>query len=284
MTTPRRSPTVRRRRLSHILKQLREDAGLTANQVSSKLEWSKGKLSRMETNQWIRPDIGDMRHLLELYGVTDEDRRAAILDLARESRQLGWWTDYRDVFADSYVEFEAEASRIQTYEPLFIPGLLQTPEHATSLGQGSLSRDPAAIERRVQARMERQQLLTHEDPVQLWAVIDEAALIRQIGTPDMRREQLLRLMNTAPMDHVTVQVLPLSAGAHPGLTGGFSIMDFPDVGDPSIVYVETGPNGLYMESRAELDRYRLMFQHISATALSPDASIAYLSDLFHRLE
>jgi hypothetical protein len=282
MTTSRQSPTVRRRRLSGELRRLREAANMTADSVAERLEWSRGKLSRIETAQWQRPNPRDVRDLLDVYGVVDPGQREAMITLAKESRQRGWWTAYKDVLAGSYIDLEAEASTISTFEPLVIPGLLQTPAYAAEITRAALVRDPAEVERRVTLRMERQKLLTQKDSPRFWVVIDEAALVRPLSSPPVFREQLQRLIDTEPLEHVTIQVLPLTAGLHAGMAGQFVIMEFPE--DPKIVYVETGTDGLYLEKPEELARYTLVFQHLCATALAPDASLVYLSGMLDTLK
>ena len=231
----------------------------------------------------IKPMVTDTRMLLEIYGVPrDDPRHEELITLTREARQRGWWSSYREVLDDPYVEFEASAEKIHCYELSVIPGLLQTPAYAAALYRGWLVRDPAEIEQLVRLRMERQAILAHDDPPYFWTVIDEAALLRPFGTPDDRREQLQRLIATERMRHVTVQVLPMNAGPHLGMAGPFSILDFPE-DHPSIVYIQAEPNSLYLEERREIQRYSVVFQHLSAMALSPDESIAYLSKLADRL-
>jgi transcriptional regulator with XRE-family HTH domain len=284
MTDSRRSPTVRRRRLGIELRKLREMFGLTAQDVTRRLEWSPGKVTRLEKAQAVKPMVSDTRLLLELYGVpTDDPRHEELVVLTRQARQRGWWSSYKDVLDDSYVEFEAGAERIQVYELSAIPGLLQTQAYSASIHRGGLIRDPAKIEQLVQLRVERQQILTHQDPPYLWTVIDEAALLRPFGSTEDRREQLLRLIRTEQLDHVTVQLLPMAAGPHPGLAGSFVILDFPE-GDPSLVYAETQHNSLYLEEREDVQRYSMIFQHLSATALSPDATITYLTKMADQLK
>jgi transcriptional regulator with XRE-family HTH domain len=283
MTDHRRSPTVRRRRLGMQLRKLREAAGLTAQDVTQHMEWSPGKVTRLEKAQAVKPMVADTRMLLELYGVPRNDPRyEEMLTLTREARQRGWWSSYKELLDDPYVEFEASAEKIHCYELSVIPGLLQTPAYAAALYRGWLVRDPAEIEQLVRLRMDRQALLQHDDPPYVWAVIDEAALLRPFGTPDERREQLHRLIDTKRVPHVTIQVLPLDAGPHLGMAGPFTILDFPD-DDPSLVYIEAEPNSLYLEERAEVHRYSVAFQHLSAMALSPDESIAYVTKLADRL-
>ncbi|WP_067479140.1 helix-turn-helix domain-containing protein [Actinomadura hibisca] len=277
MTDLRRSPTVRRRRLGIELRKLREDAGMTAHEVTTSLEWSPGKVTRLEKAQAVKPMVADTRMLLGLYGVPQDDPRyEELLTLTRQARQRGWWNSYKDVLGDSYVEFEAGAEKIHAYELSVIPGLLQTPAYAAAVNRGRLIRDPEENERLVQLRMERQRILAHQDPPYLWVVIDEAAILRPFGTLDDRQEQLRRLIDTELLDHVTVQILPLQVGPHPGLAGSFVILDFPE-GDPSLVYTETQHLSVYLEERGELQRYSMLFQHLSATALSPDESNAYLA-------
>ncbi|MFI6515483.1 helix-turn-helix domain-containing protein [Spirillospora sp. NPDC050679] len=277
MTDLRRSPTVRRRRLGIELRRLRDDAGMTAQEVTRALEWSPGKVTRLEKAQAVKPMVADTRMLLGLYGVPEDDPRyEGLLTLTRQARQRGWWNSYKDVLDDSYVEFEAGAEKIQTYELSVIPGLLQTPAYAAAVNRGRLIRDPEENERLVQLRMERQRLLTHRDPPRLRVVIDEAAILRPFGTLDDQREQVRRLIDTESLDHVTVQILPLEVGPHPGLAGPFVILDFPD-GDPSLVYAETQHLSVYLEESVEIQRYSMVFQHLSATALSPGESNAYLA-------
>ncbi|SEG15700.1 Helix-turn-helix domain-containing protein [Thermomonospora echinospora] len=268
MTEQRPRPTVRRRRLSRELRALREAAGFTAEHVTRELEWSKGKLSRIENNDWRRPSIQDIKALLEVYEVTDPERREAMLQLTRDSRQRGWWTGYQDVFQNlGYTGFEQEASRVLTYEQSAIPGLLQTPAYAEAIVRASLVQDPAEVARRVELRMERQRILEHADPLHLWAVIDEAALSRPFGSLDDQREQLQRLIDTKDLEHVTVQVLLTTAGLHPAMSGSFVILEFPE--DPSVVYLSPGGHELYLETPEDIDRHALVFRHLNAMALSP---------------
>ena len=281
MISDRHSPTVRRRRLSAELRRLRDQAQMTSTEVAETLEWSRGKLSRIENAQWLRPNPRDVQDLLDVYGITDVEQRNALITLARESRQQGWWTAYKDVLAGSYIDLEAEASVIRTFEPLVIPGLLQTADYAERTMRAALLRDPEEIPRRVALRMNRQSILTKDRHPAFHAIIDEAALIRPMGSVAIQRTQLQKLVEVGSLGHITLQIMPLSSGMHPGLAGQFVIMDFPD--DPPIVYVETGTDGLYLEKLDELARYTLVFQHLCTTALAPEASVAYLSDMISKL-
>jgi transcriptional regulator with XRE-family HTH domain len=273
----RSSPTIRQRRLAAELERLRETARLSREDVAERLDWHSTKLYRIENaRSGVTP--ADMRHLLDLYEVTDERRRDALITLSRSARQKGWWTKYQDVFQGSYVELEAEASAIRTFEPIFVPGLLQTEEYWRALLRTNLvARD---IERRVAARMERQRVLERDDAPHLRAVIDEMALIRPVGGPATMREQLDRLIETRERENITVQVIPLSLGAHLGMDGAFVMLDFPnpDFVAP-VVHLETATDGLYLEDRDEIARYTLIFDHLRAIALGPDESISYLQTI-----
>ncbi|MGI8333616.1 helix-turn-helix domain-containing protein [Actinomadura scrupuli] len=270
----RSSPTIRQRRLASELERLREAAGPTREGVAERLDWHPTKLYRIENaRSGITP--ADMRHLLDLYGVTDGRQRDALLKLARHAKQKGWWTKYQDVFQGSYVELEAEASTIRTFEPIFVPGLLQTAGYSRALLRASLVvRD---IERRIEARMARQEVLDRDDAPHLWAVIDEAALIRPVGGPAVMGEQLDRLIEIRERENITLQVLPISLGAHPGMDGTFVMLDFPDSDFfAPVVHLETATDGLYLEEPEEVARYTLIFDHLRAIALGPDESVNYL--------
>lgn len=276
MADARHSPTVRRRRLARELRKLREAAGFTADEVNRRLEWANGKVNKLERALTVRPRVTDIRVLLDTYGVSDEAIREALSALTREARQHGWWAAF-GALDDNFVEFEAEAGRISTWQPLVIPGLLQTPEYAAALHRGYLMRDEEEIERLVQLRIERQKILIGDDPPKLWAVIDENAVTRSFGSPEAKAEQLQRLIETERLDHVEVQIMPMDAAPHPGLGGSFVILDFED--DPSLVYRETRPSSVYEEGPEQLEERRTVFQHLSATALGPKESIAWLRRL-----
>jgi len=272
------SPTVRGRRLRYELRRLREQAGLTRDEVARRLEWSGSKISRIETGQ-SRAQTGDVRDLLDIYGVTD-DEAEALVQLAREARRRGWWTAYNDVFTGTYVGLEAEASAMRTYEPQIIPGLLETEDYTRALIRAGLVRaDPAEIERRVEARLARQEILRRPDALAIWAVLDEPAIRRPVGGPAVMSAQLQHLIEVTatPNSKITLQILPLAVGSHPGLSGPFVILDFPSAEDPSVVYLETATDGLYLEETAEIERYTLMFDHLRASALSSSESASLIA-------
>ena len=274
-SNPEQNPTLRARRLALELLRRREAAGLTREEAARQLEWSTSTIFRIETGR-SRPQPGNVRVLLELYGVSGAERDG-LIRLAREARQPGWWHSFRDVLPNPYEVFiglEAGAASIRNFEPVVVPGLLQTEEYARQMSRGGPRElDREDIERRVQVRMERQRILTREDRPRLWAVIDEAVIRRLVGGPEVMAEQLRHLIECAEQGKTTLQVVPFSAGAHAGTTGPFIILDFPEPTDPSVVYVETLAGDLYLEERADVDRYTLAFDRLLAAALHPDDSV-----------
>lgn len=278
------SPTVRRRRLSAALRQYRKDAGLQADEVAKQLGWAPSKVTRIERNEWRLPRRKDVAAMLDVYGITDE-RRDAMLALVDQARQRGWWEEYRDVLGGALPEFEAEAAQIHSFEALLVPGLLQTPRYAAAVFRGGQVLEAAEVERRVQARLARQVILDRPEPPILWAVIDESALLKHVGGPDVMREQLGHLVRMAERPNIGVQVVPNAVGAHASMTGPFTILTYPSPDDPSLVYVEQSATGdLFLEKTEEVDRYRLKYDHICASALSADATVEYLSDLIEQLK
>jgi transcriptional regulator with XRE-family HTH domain len=276
-------PTVRSRRLAFELRRLREAAGLTRDQVSEQTGINPATLYRHETAAArARPQRRTMIALLNLYGAADE-QRADLLALSREADVQTWLQPYHAELPEhytAYISFEAEARTVRNYESLFIPGLLQTEGYARAVIRGNL---PMAtqkeIDQRVQARMERQALLGKDDPLQLWAIVDEAALRRQVGGADVMRGQLAAIGTAAGEPHITVQVIPFSAGAHAGMAGSFILLGFPNPADPEIVYNESMAGDLFLDAEADIRRYSLLFDNLRAVALSPDDSTSLIAGL-----
>ena len=281
----RPSPTVRRRRLRYELRRLRDEHGLTIEQVQ---EASGGDIKSPSISRWengersVRPT--DLRLLLDIYNVTG-DRREALLTLARQAKERGWWQSYASAIPDwfaVYVGLEAEAARISEYAAELVPGLLQTPEYYRAF----LRAAPAAgsedeISRKIEVRQARQERLTGEDPPEYWAVLNEAVIRRAVGGTEAMRGQLHHIAEIAQLPHVNVQVLPFAAGAHPAMDGAFSILGFPEAADPDVVYLENQAGSLYLEEEPEIDRYARMFSHLIAKALDPEETrrmIARLAD------
>jgi transcriptional regulator with XRE-family HTH domain len=281
----RSSPTVKRRRLAAELRRLRELTKLTIEDVAERLEWSAAKISRIE-NARVTVLPRDVKFLIAIYGLTPADPAwDALLALSRESRQRGWWQQYGDAIPEwfgTFVGLEAEAEAIWSYDPEYVPGLLQTEDYARTVHRAQLidGRDED-IDRLVRVRMARQELLTAEDAPQVWLVINEAVLRRLVGGADVMRAQLRRLAQAATLPKVTIQVVPFSAGAHPAMDGGFILLSFPS--DPNIVYIEYHAGSLYLENQADVGTYSLKFDHLRATALSADASQALMARILREM-
>ncbi|HEX2315095.1 MAG TPA: helix-turn-helix transcriptional regulator [Thermomonospora sp.] len=275
---PGHSPTLRARRLALELTNRREAAGLSREDVTRRLEWSSSTLFRIETGR-TKPQPRSVRELLDLYGVTGAEREG-LIQLARDARRPGWWHSFRDVLPNPYevyIGLEAGAATIRTFEPLSVSGLLQTPDYARAMIRGGPQElDHDEIERRVEVRMARQQILTRPDRPRLWAVMDEAALYRMVGGETIMRAQLRHLVDVAEQGKTTIQVVPFKAGVHAGTTGMFIILDFPEPTDRDVVYVETLPEGIYLDNASDVATYTLAFERLVAAALHPDDSIALI--------
>jgi len=274
--TTKPSPTVRRRRLGLELRRLREQAGMTCEEVGRHQDCSGPRISRIETGHiGIRP--GEVRELLDLYGVTDESAREAMASIARDARKKGWWHTYSDVLPawfEARVGLEAEARVLKEYETQFVPGLLQTKEYAQAQLHAGQPMAPAGeIERQVELRLDRQRLLTGDDPPHLWVVLSEAVVRIRVGGADVLRAQLEHLIAMNELPHITIQVLPLSSDAHAMPVGSFSILAFPEPADPDVVYLEYLGGCLYLEREEEVSRYVLAFDHLRVDALGATRSM-----------
>jgi transcriptional regulator with XRE-family HTH domain len=273
---PALNPTVRNRRLGVELRRFREGAGLTIEQVAARLECSISKVSRIETAQ-VRPTPRDVRDLLDMYGVED-DSREALLRIAREARQRGWWELYSDLPKSTLAGVESAADSIRAYSQALVPGLLQTEEYARAVIRAiHAGFDPPEIDRRVELRMARQQLLTRERPLRLWVVLDEAIARREVGGRDVLRRQLDHLATVTALRDVTIQVLPFRSGAHAAMDGEFAIIGFPERGETDITYIENATSDLYVEEADAVSRYIEIFDRVRDAALSPTASRAFLT-------
>ncbi|MDT0464311.1 helix-turn-helix domain-containing protein [Streptomyces gibsoniae] len=277
------NPTVRRRRLGQELRKLRELKGMTAEEVAERLLVSQSKISRLENG---RRSISqrDVRDLCGVYEVEDQRVVDSLMEMARDSRQQGWWHAFGDIPYSVYIGLETDAESLRVYEPQVITGLLQTRSYAEALIQGALPETSATdIEKRVQVRMRRQDRIAAENnPLRLWVVLDEAALRRVVGNNHVMREQLEHLCELSHLPHVTVQVLPFEAGAHPGLNGQYAILEFSDAADSSVVYLEGVTSDLYLEKANDVQKYAVMYEHLRAQALSVEKSRQFIADVAKR--
>ena len=274
-------PTAMRIVLGAHLRRLREDRGLTRAEAGDPIRCSDSKISRMELGR-VSFKERDVLDLLSLYGVHDGQERAAVLARVREANAHSWWQSYSDItpnWFQRYLGLEATATLIRTYEVQFVPGLLQTEQYARAvmpLGPRAVPEDEVA--RRVRLRLERQQVLSSPDPPKLWAVVDEAALRRPVGGPQVMRDQLEALIGiVTKMSNVRVQVLPLAAGGHAAAGGSFTILRFPQPELPDLVYLEQLTSALYLDSRDDVDFYLDAVNRLSVEAAPPTDTVRILS-------
>jgi transcriptional regulator with XRE-family HTH domain len=258
--------------------RLREAAGLTIEQAAGAAGISMSHLSRVERAQ-VGVRVPAVRVLLGAYGV-DADTVTHLSGMARDASRRGWWHQYVGSIPEhyaTYIGFEGEAAQVWSFDASTMPGLLQTQEYTRALIQASASRfSQEGIDRRIEIRVQRQEVLTREGPPRVWAVLDEAAIRRQVGGPATLRGQLDRLVEVAELPHVDVQVLPFTVGAHAGTPGAFVMLSFAEPTDPPVVYIETMAGDLYPERPDDIEHAALVFDRLRATALSPDDSTALI--------
>ena len=272
MATP--SPTIRRKRLTIELRRLREQAGLTCEDVGQRLECSGTRISRIETGR-IGARPGDVRELLEIYGVTGAGADA-LVQLARDARRKGWWHTYGPVLPpwfEAYIGLESDAARLCDFQPMVVPGLLQTEAYARAvLRAGPDVGCGEDLDRQVALRIQRQAILDQASPPGLWVVLSESVLRMQVGGLAVMRAQLRRLAELAARPNLTLQVLPFGSAAHAQPIGPFTLLEFADPADPAVVYLEHLTGSLILENEEEVLRYRLLFDHLRAAALGAGPS------------
>ena len=275
-------PTVLRMLLGAHLRRLREARGVSREDAGWEIRSSESKISRLELGR-VSFKERDVEDLLKLYGVEDNEERDRLLTLAREANTPGWWHRFGDVLPSwfhSYLGLEAACQLIRTYEVQFVPGLLQTPDYARAVVLLGHRRAPAdEIERRVSLRMERQKLLTRTDPPQVWAVVDEAALRRPMGSPEVMRQQLAALVEATKLPNVRLQVIPFHAGGHAAAGGAFTILRFPDQDLPDVVYIEQLTSALYLDKRDDIDFYAAAMERLCIEADPPTHTAAILEEM-----
>ncbi|ALO09469.1 Transcriptional regulatory protein [Streptomyces venezuelae] len=272
------NPTVTGRRLGAELRRLREDRGMTGTQVAAELLISQAKVSHMETGRRaVSPR--DVRDLCVLYGVTDQHLVDHLTALARESSRQGWWHSYGDIPHSVYLDLEAVATSIRAYESMVIPGLLQTPAYAAAVIEETIPLVTVAqAAARLKVRLRRQyRIYDLARRLHLWVVLDESALRRVVGSREIMREQLEHLHALSTEPHITVEVLPHSAGAHPGLTGQFSLLEFSDTRE-AVVYLERFTSGLCLAKASDVQQYSVTHARLRALALAPEQSRHFITD------
>lgn len=274
--------TVLGRQLGEELKRFREAAGVSMTEAAGVLDCTKGKISRLE-NGHVPVRAPDLTALMHRYRIEDTETRERLSALARRAnrrRRDGWWHDYGSVLGDAYrdqIELEAICDRVRTYESQLVPGLLQTAEYGRAVTVASRAwQTPEQIDQFVQVRITRQQRLTGEAPLSLWAVLAEGVLRQRVGGPAVMGAQLDHLVSMADLPNVTLQVLPFSRGAHSGMFGPYVLLSFPQVTSLDLVLTETPTGNIWMEREPEVAYYRELFDDARTSALPPTESLALI--------
>ncbi|MEV6940576.1 helix-turn-helix transcriptional regulator [Streptomyces sp. NPDC051172] len=278
-------PAVRRRKLGAELRALRTSAGLTSGEAARLVGWHQSKVSRIETGaSGVKP--ADVRLLLDAYAVADAQLRELLLVLAGSDEGAGrhhWWHAYRGVLPPTYRDFislESQASTMSTLETSVVPGLLQTPAYARAVTRAAVGGlDDERLDALVEVRLARQDVLHSDPPLELSAVLDEAVLRREIGGPDVMKQQLERLLEAARLPQVRLQVMPFAAGAHVGVTGPFVIFSFSSTSDLDVVVLDHLTSSLYLERKEDLRAYTEAFNALQFHALSPEDSLDYIAGI-----
>ena len=263
------------------LRRLREAAGLTIHQVATILDCSDATISRIETAR-VRPTPRDVRDMLKIYRVTGQ-QRDGLIQLARDARQKGWWHQaFGDLPLTKLVSLEHQASSIHTYQSTVVPALLQTEEYARVVLWSSPPDPAIQTERRLRFLIARQAILEREDPPTLWAVLDEDALRRPVGSRHVMRRQLAHLSDMAARPNVVLQVLPHDVGAHPGIDGRFEVLRFNNPVDPGVVHLEYMTGDLHMEDTQIVSRYVSIFDRLKVMALTPEESLNFIIERLNK--
>jgi len=282
VSEPRSAPTVGQVVLGRRLLDLRERAGLRREEAAKVLRVAPATVRRMEMAE-VSLKIPYLQFLLKSYGVSDEEAEAFVR-LAEEANKPGWWQRFHDILPgwfSMHVSLEGAAALIRSYEPHFVPGLLQTEEYARGvLLSGAIGQtEPDEIERHVALRMQRQDLLTRPDAPRFWVVMDETALRRPVGGPEVMRAQIDKLLDTTKLPHVTLQVAPFSSGPHPGTYGPFVLFRFAMPELPDMVYSEYLTGAVYLDAREEVATHLEVMDRMAAQAATAHRTKEILRDL-----
>ncbi|MEU9892433.1 helix-turn-helix domain-containing protein [Streptomyces phaeochromogenes] len=279
-------PAVRRRKLGAELRALRARAGLKSGEAARLVGWHQSKVSRIETGRsGVKP--ADVELLLDAYEVRDAELRELLVVLAGsdDGGRHHWWHAYRGLLPSTYSDFislESQASVMRTLENSVVPGLLQTPEYAREVTLAAVDGAPDdKVDALVEVRLARQDVLRSNPPLQLSAVLDEAALRRTVGGPGVMARQLEHLREAAQLPHVRIQVLPFGVGAHVGVTGPFVIFSFPSTSDLDVVVLDHLTSSLYLERKEDLQAYSEAFDSLQIHALSPEETLDFIAGVAH---
>jgi transcriptional regulator with XRE-family HTH domain len=274
------NPLMQRRRLRAELKKARQAKELTQEQVAREMDWSLSKIIRIEAGS-SGISANDLKALLRLYGVTESEQVDVLLALARAARERSWWSAYRDVAPPSLlqlIEYESAATAIRQFESMFIPGILQTEDYARAVIQDYYDERPGSDRLRalVDLRVRREELLDSDSPPSFQFMLDEAVVRRLVGGSTVMRRQLKRLIELANKPHVTIEVIPFSAGLHPGMKGPFEIIEFADPSDSDIVFLESPRGDIVSDDPEETLSYREGFERLGKASLGPRDSTTRL--------
>jgi hypothetical protein len=278
-------PTVLKILLGAQLRRLREDAGVSRDDAGYHIRASGSKISRLELGR-VSFKERDVADLLDFYGMGG-DQKDQLLQLAHEANATPWWQKYREVVPDwfhVYVGLEEAAALIRIYEVQFVPGLLQTEDYARAVVmQGAPGLSPEEIDSRVAVRMGRQKLFSRENPARLWAIVDEAALRRPIGSRDVLAGQINRLIDATSEPNITLQVMPFKHGGHAAEGGAFTIMRFPEADLPDMVYMEYLTGAHYIDKPEDVEVYAAVMERLSVAGTSPEKTRDILGDILKEL-
>lgn len=263
------SPSAARRQLGARLRHLRDATKLTGKAAGERAGVTHATISKYENGKLL-PELEQLDQLLDVYNVPDEDERAVFHELLDDASGDGWWEAYDDVLPHkfgTYIGLELDAATVTAYESLVVHGLLQTPEYARALLQTiHVTQYPDEIDRLVEVRMRRKNLFHRSSPFQLTVIMEEAAIRRLVGGPEVMMPQLDYLLQTQEEENIHIQVLPLSIGAHIGLDGSISLLTFED--EPSVGYSESTTGNTYLRKPREISRCKLILQRLQEAALS----------------
>lgn len=274
------NPTVRQRELGQRLRQLRTQRELNVEQVAKQIMLSVSQISRIETGT-RRANPRDVRDLCELYGVNMEDT-ARLMELARQARESGWWTDYDDLDLTPFIGLEQGAVSITSYAMYYMPALLQTEDYARAIIKGIAKKiTPNILEQRVEVRLRRQGLLTSDHPPRYRVLLDQAVLQRQVGGRAVMEKQLQRILDAADAEQVAVQVIPFEAGAHASADSNFDFLEFSSAQLKPVVFVEGLVTHIYHERPDHINRYREAIEYLRDVALSPRDSLQLIAQIMN---
>ncbi len=285
MTVPENNPVVQQRRLRGELRKARELAKLTQAQVADEMDWSVSKVIRIETGA-VGLAITDLRALLQLYKVEDREVVDALVEMGKASRKRAWWDHFREFIGETMIKFiglESSASILRQYQDDVVPGLLQTASYARAI-QGFYN-DPETVEKKIEVRIKRQEILNPDNPTKFFFIVDESVLYRKIGGAEVLREQLERLREFNRQENVTIQILPFSLGMHIGMKlGSFSVLEFPGDAQDDIAATEVPSVGLVMEDKLDqVSEYVEAFLQLEELSQPPDELDARLAQAIRDL-